>query len=791
MRPLWTLSFWLIVSASAISATIYVPDDYATIQEAVDAAAQWDLILVAEGTYYENIDFKTQEVVVQSIHGPENTVIDGGQNGSVVTFSDFVDASAMLDGFTLTNGSGVYDSNVTSQICGGGISCFEFASPRIHNNVIVGNTAELGGGICCVQAIPEIKNNTVYGNDANTGGGIACHTAMNIEVLDNIIHDNSAADFGGGMHFFLSQAVVTNNLVYENSAETGGGIDCQVNGDALITNCTVTANTADLLGGGLHSSFSAPVVKNCIFWDDDAPTDPEISINLGSLTITYSDVEGGWADTGNIDADPLFLDAASRDYRLQQDPCQPGIENPCVDTGDPGSDLIVGTTRSDYKLDEDVVDMGFHKTGVLLVPETYYSIQQAIAAASRTDIILVGPGTYLENLNFLGKIITIISSDGAEATVIDGHQADSVVRFESGEGTGARIDGFTLCNGDALKGGGVYCVNDSKPEIINCILEGNNAERGGGIYCETDAFVRQNRFFDNYADEGGGIFLEDANPIVESNIFADNDADAGAGLYCSTGSSPRFLNCTVYNNTAVSAGGGLFCVGSDPEIVNSIFWVNSALFGPEINIYAGTVDVSYSCFTAGWTGDSNLAGDPEFFDAYNHDFSLLRTSQCINRGTHEHLPELDADGKARVYMNSVDMGALERSDTLPLEADLFVIPESTGNTINFTLDAGMDKAFRTYFLLGSVTGTIPGHPLPGGVTNLRLNWDLFTDIVVALLNTPMFAGFLGDFDAFGQANAQLLTGPLPAGYAGLELNFGYCLGWHWEYVSNPVRITVE
>ncbi|MFH1999233.1 MAG: hypothetical protein ABIK28_06110, partial [Planctomycetota bacterium] len=124
MKLLWTLSLCVVFCTNSFPETIYVPLDHATVQEAIDASAQGDTILVAQGTYVENLDFKTKEVVVRSIHGPGFTVIDGNQNGSAVTFSDYVGNGAMLDGFTITNGIGRLDSDTTGLYCGGGISCF-------------------------------------------------------------------------------------------------------------------------------------------------------------------------------------------------------------------------------------------------------------------------------------------------------------------------------------------------------------------------------------------------------------------------------------------------------------------------------------------------------------------------------------------------------------------------------------------------------------------------------------------------------------------------------------------
>jgi hypothetical protein len=102
------------------------------------------------------------------------------------------------------------------------------------------------------------------------------------------------------------------------------------------------------------------VVINSILWGD---TPDEIYINDDqSPEMSYSDIQGGYKGTGNININPLFVDPAGGDFRLRQPPCQflPfGAGNPCVDGGDPNS-RITGSTRSDALIDRGVPDMGYH-----------------------------------------------------------------------------------------------------------------------------------------------------------------------------------------------------------------------------------------------------------------------------------------------------------------------------------------------------------------------------------------------------------------------------------------------
>jgi hypothetical protein len=127
----------------------------------------------------------------------------------------------------------------------------------------------------------------------------------------------------------------------------------------------------------------------------------------------------------------------------------------------------------------------------------------------------------------------------------------------------------------------------------------------------------------------------------------------------------------------------------------------------------------------------------------------------------------------------------------PLWIDAREISRTSGGTVDFTLNAGADHAGRWYLLLGSLSGTAPGIPLPGGPSALPLNWDPFTDLVLGLLNTPAFDHFMGKLDNDGRAEARLDAPPIPpTGAVGLKMAFAYLLDYPFEFASNPVEVTI-
>jgi hypothetical protein len=98
-------------------------------------------------------------------------------------------------------------------------------------------------------------------------------------------------------------------------------------------------------------------------------------------------------------------------------------------------------------------------------------------------------------------------------------------------------------------------------------------------------------------------------------------------------------------------------------------------------------------------------------------------------------------------------------------------------------------ANRNYLVLGGLSGTQPGKLLPGGTAWLPLNWDLFTDLVVQLVNTPNLQDFMGTLDEEGGGEAILNLPPVP-GAAGITLYFAYAVNGPWDFASNPVAIDI-
>ncbi len=263
------LSITLIVNLFArllFAATIHVPADQPTIQAGINAASNGDTVLVAAGTYKENINFDGKAITVKSSSGAKVTVIDGGQNGAVVTFANGETNASILQGFTLQNGD--YVSGVGE---GGGISV-EGSSPTIMNNKITNNKACEGNGIGVGFGSPIIKTNVITNNsNAGCGGiggaGIGLRGASSAQIIGNTISNNSADSYGGGIALWSANAVlIKNNIITGNIAGSNGGGISMFNdtSSVIIVQNLIKANRAPTGNGVYWSNPPSVFVSNTV-----------------------------------------------------------------------------------------------------------------------------------------------------------------------------------------------------------------------------------------------------------------------------------------------------------------------------------------------------------------------------------------------------------------------------------------------------------------------------------------------------------------------------------------------
>ncbi len=346
--------------------------------------------------------------------------------------------------------------------------------------------------------------------------------------------------------------------------------------------------------------------------------------------------------------------------------------------------------------------------------DPYCSIQTAIDNAVDTDEIVVAPGTYLETINFLGKAITVRSSDGPEVTIIDAQGAGTVVICGSGEGSDTVLEGFTITNGvgagagmrnlgasptvtncsftgnTGSDGGGMRNQSGSSPTVTGCTFDGNTANSGGGMYntVNSSPTVTNCSFTGNMADPffgmGGGMAnLSGSSPTVTDCTFTGNttglfgggmanisDSNAtvtgctftgnfsyndGGGMVSGWG-SPVVTDCTFTGNTALSGGGGMFNGGgSSPIVTNCILDGNTAAEGGGgMANFGATPTVANCTFTGNWGGGPG--GGAIFSDGFNSTVVLTVANSVLWGNNPAQIREIGDNSETTVLYSDVQGG---------------------------------------------------------------------------------------------------------------------------------------
>ena len=233
---------------------------------------------------------------------------------------------------------------------GGGGMGSEYGWPTIVNCTFSGNAAGYGGGINLHFGNPStVTNCTFRGNTASySGGGMDIYSG-NPSTVTNCTFSGNMAVGGGGMAVSHNSSIVINCIYSGNTARIGGGMLNGSYASTKIINCTYTGNTAGE-GGGMNNDFGSPTVNNCILWGDLATHGSEIYKGTSISKFYHCDIQGsggsgaqwdsalGTDGGGNIDADPLFMDAtnpAGADglWRTTDDGLMLKVNSPCINAG--------------------------------------------------------------------------------------------------------------------------------------------------------------------------------------------------------------------------------------------------------------------------------------------------------------------------------------------------------------------------------------------------------------------------------------------------------------------------
>ena len=333
---------------------------------------------VGNETALSQRNFIANPTILSADLGTANNNTD---NAYHVVLAYSITSTTNLDGFTIKN------ANANGVNSGNSDLGFGSSTWRVYGaGILIGTNANL----------LQLHNLTISNNNAFIGAGIYSSNS-NYRANNLAITNNAANNFGGGIYNQIASPSLNNITITNNTADQGSGI-YNDRSNTSITNATITNNNSGLNNGGAvyNESRSNPIIKNTIIWGNTGSgiqgifNDNDDLFYVSNPTVSYSNIQGGYAGTGNINNNPNFINlnnpaGADGIFMTADDGLRLGCNSPSFNTGtntDAPTTDILGAARPAFT----TADMGAYESQIsLLSPTIIASITTAPTTCGGTD----------------------------------------------------------------------------------------------------------------------------------------------------------------------------------------------------------------------------------------------------------------------------------------------------------------------------------------------------------------------------------------------------------------------
>lgn len=701
--------FVMTAMGSSFAAIINVPDDYTTIQAAIDAAVDGDHIVIADGTYSGSgnsdltWDGSQKHLTVRSENGSTAVTIDCENTNSAFVFR-YSDQSVLdqIQGLTIINGSAS---------TGGAMQLYS-VSPHISDCVFRSNVSEtglgFGGAVYCIDSSAEFYQCLFEDNHVGKNGGALYAFNSNLTIDQCQFQENSASAEGGAVGLCMDNSIISNSEFSLNRSGAGGAVHLSIAASHLIS--SEFSSNAATYGGAIKLAESEQAViggsgdSMNTFDSNNAPAGADLFYDgtVGNLvTATHNhfsghphsdvyvspptcfDVTAYVADTVLVYAD-LFVSPDgdnSNDGLTVASPLKtisealariaPTATQPLTIHLAPGEYSHTATDeRFPLPLISDLSIVGDETSETTINAEglgvTFMACCDSNFTLSHLTLIQPQPWTYRIMFKESSGILSHLNLGGAfeENSCIYGYLSDlsiSNCTFDSNAGNlvyASRGDiDMDNCHITNIQRSGIVFYNGHL-NMVDCVFESGSEQ-----YIEvgrTTGEISQCQFSNFLSSEQDYLIaIYGSSTMTLSNCLMDNNSavQGGAAVKVDDYSSVDLANCTFTGNTYEHEDAGLlFLDDSIVNVTNTIFWNNAGnLLADESS--DSILNISYSNIQGGYDGEGNINSDPLFTDT--DDYHLLSGSPCIDTGTDRNAPSIDRDGNLRPGGGTWDMGAFE------------------------------------------------------------------------------------------------------------------------------------